>query len=407
MPRSLWALCLLVVLSGCSSVKEGLKPVELTDFDEQTQFLKVWSKTVGEGQDARYARLQPLLYKDVLYVVDVVGQVQAINADTGKRLWKAALDVTVGGGVGMAQDTLLIGTLSGEVIALNLADGTEKWRTQLSSEVLCAPEGNTDRVIVQTIDARVFGLNLQDGKIEWSYDHTAPILTVRAQAAPVIVDDVAYIAFDNGQLQAFSVANGQLRWTARIGQPKGKTDIERLVDSDTSPLVKGPFVYGAGFQSRVVAINRGSGRLNWAQDVSTYHPIVEANGKIIVVDEESHLHAFDAATGAVSWVSDVLHRRALGAPGVLGGRVVVTDFEGVMHAFDIETGTLMARKRADVAKVVAMPITHNNTLYILDTKGVLRAVRFADVEPEVNEEGDTSSTPKANRRRSKIGHHKR
>lgn len=392
----LWLGCIvgLLLLTGCSKVKENLKPVELTEFKTTVHFKKAWSKSIGKGQDDRYERLTPLLHNNTLYVVDVTGDLYAVDPDTGKTRWRVATDSQIGGGVGYAENTLLLGTLKGEVLALAESNGELKWRTQISSEVLSSPSGNGEVVVAQAIDGRVFALNLADGQIRWSYDHTVPVLTLRAQASPVVVEQNAYVAFDNGQILAFNSSTGQLRWSARVGQPKGKTDIERLVDSDTTPIVSGPFVYGAGFQSRVVAINRGTGRLNWAQEVSTFHHMIEAAGKIVVVDEDSHIKVFDAATGALSWESDKLHRRAISAPGVVDDKVVVVDFEGYIHALDINSGEFVARSNIQSPTVYAQPITHNKRFILVDRRGKVSAFSFFDsAQTRIDQNGNPVRKP--------------
>lgn len=406
MPRLLFGCMiagLVLIAGGCSKVKENLKPAELTEFEATAKFKKVWRKELSQGQDSRYARLTPLLHESLLYVVDVEGHLYAVDALTGKTEWTVKLKTDIGGGVGYAKDTLLVGTLKGEVIALNIADGSEKWRTELSSEVLSSPSGNDEVVVTKTIDGRVFALNLSDGSIRWSYDHPVPVLSLRAQASPVVQEQNAYVAFDNGQIMAFNASTGQLRWSARVAQPKGKTEIERLVDVDSTPVVSGPFVYGAGYQGRIVAINRGTGRINWAQDNSTYLQIVEYDGKIVVVDHESHIKAFDASTGTLAWESDKLHRRSVSVPGVLFNRVVVTDYEGFIHALDLNTGEFVARSDIQSAPVYAQPITFDNKIYMLDKSGKLSVYQFSDSPKPEGEEESSNKQPT----RGRLGTYKR
>ncbi len=381
MPRVvLGALVVLVALSGCSDVKENLRPVPLESFVPSGKFDLLWSKPVGKGQDARYARLEPIIDQGVIYTVDVKGRVVATDAENGKRLWKYSVNEAIGGGVGTVDDTLLLGTLQGQVIALSSKDGQELWRANLSSEVVSTPLGDDGVVIAQAIDGRLFALDSTDGSIKWSYDHPVPVLTLRAQAAPVVTDGVAYVAFDNGQLMAFDSETGKLRWSARVGQPKGKTEIERLVDVDTSPVVKGPFVYSAGYHGKVVAVNRGSGRLNWAQNVSTYHNLVVADGKVGVVDEDSHVSVYDAATGSTLWTSDQLHRRDLSAPAIFKNTIVTVDYQGALHALDLETGQFVARTAIASVQVKSQPIVYHETLYILGEDGQMQALNMTPVE---------------------------
>ena len=56
--------------------------------------------------------------------------------------------------------------------------------------------------------------------------------------------------FDSGKLIAFNPENGSLIWEARMALPKGRTDLERMVDIDGSPLLQGDVIYAVTYQGR-------------------------------------------------------------------------------------------------------------------------------------------------------------
>src|SRR5690606_20137661 len=122
--------------------------------------------------------------------------------------------------VGISAGVGFVGTLDGRVIAFDLADGQQKWQAKASSEVLAIPQSNGEVVITQAIDGRVFAFALKDGRQLWTYDHPVPVLSLRSNASPLILGDVAIVAFDTGQLLSFDCSSGQLRWSARVGQPQ-------------------------------------------------------------------------------------------------------------------------------------------------------------------------------------------
>lgn len=377
------ACCGGMLLSGCSSVKEELKPVKLEPIRASYLLTSSWSRTTGEGQDARYARLQPALLDGVIYTVDVEGLIAAWNAETGKRLWKNKLKTAIGSGVGVAAGTGFVGTLDGRVIAFDLSNGQRKWEAAASSEIMATPQSNGEQVITQAIDGRVFAFDIADGRQLWNYDHPVPVLSLRSNAAPLISGNSALIAFDNGQILNFDCATGQLRWSARVGQPQGKTELERLVDVDAAPLEFGPYIYGAGYNSRLTAIAKGTGRVAWAQEISTAQNIAAADNKILVSDVNSHVKAFDALNGAPLWENDKLHRRGISAPAVYGDMVVVVDQQGYLHGLSLQDGTMVARTRVGEEPVLTQPFALNDTLYVLDKDGVLTAFTAQIVDKDM------------------------
>lgn len=370
------ALLAASTLGGCSSVKEELKPAKLSPIAAQYKLVEQWQRNTGAGQDARYQRLQPALLDGVFYVVDIEGQVSAWDAETGKRLWRNQLDMPIGGGIGVIDGVGFVGTLDGRVVAVNLDDGSVKWQAKTSSEVVSTPQANSDVVIAQAIDGRLFAFAVEDGEQRWSYDHAVPILSLRSNSAPLLVEDNVYVAFDNGQLLSFKAANGQLRWSERVAQPQGKTELERLVDLDTAPIEQGPYVFAAGYNARLVAVSKGSGRIAWGQDVSTANNIAAGEGFIVVTNADSHIMAFDADDGSLVWQNDELHRRGVTAPAVLQDVVIAVDGEGYIHGLSASEGKLIARGRASREAVLAQPLVYNNTVYVLDIDGRFTAYQL-------------------------------
>lgn len=383
--RTLIAVCCFAFFStGCSSVKEELKPVKLESIEARYKFVPNWSRDTGAGQDARYARLQPGYADDVLYVTDIKGAISAWRTSDGKRLWKNKLNAAIGSGIGVAANLGFVGTLDGRVIAFSLVDGSIKWEAKTSSEVMASPQSDGQVVITHAIDGRVFAFAFEDGRQLWTYDHPVPVLSLRSNAAPLISQGSAMVPFDNGQVLSFDLTTGQLRWSARVGQPQGKTELERLVDVDSALLEMGPYVYGAGYNGRLVAIAKGPGRIAWAQSVSTAQNIAGANNQIFVSDADSHVRAFDALNGTLNWENAKLHRRGISAPAAFDGLAVVVDEEGYMHGLSIEDGTLIARTQIGTAPVYAQPLVVGDSLYLLDEEGVLHSYGKQEVDPETS-----------------------
>src|SRR5690606_13926395 len=106
------------------------------------------------------------------------------------------------------------------------AEGRVLWEANVSSEILAAPESNGKVGVTPAIEGRLFAFDAADGARIWSYDHPTPVLSLRSNASPLMVEDAVYVGFDNGQLLRFDSSNGQMRWSARVGQPQGKTEIE-------------------------------------------------------------------------------------------------------------------------------------------------------------------------------------
>ncbi len=370
----------LLLATACSPVKKELKPVKLEKLEPSYSFKREWSKKVGSGRDERYVRLQPYIENGVVYTVDPKGRVTALDAANGNLLWQTELAAEVSGGVGNGGELVLVGGLQGEVYALDKSEGRVLWQSRVSSEILAAPESNGKVVVTPAIDGRVFAFDAADGAQIWSYDHPTPVLSLRSNASPLMVGNAAYLGFDNGQLLRFDSSNGHLRWSARVGQPQGKTEIERLVDVDTTPIAIGPLIYTASVNGRLVAVNPSNGRITWAQELSTHHNIGHLNGNIAVTTDNGHVKLFDARAGTELWQNEKLHRRETGAPVVMEEMVLVTDHEGYLHGLSIDSGELVARRKLG-SRASAQPLVAEGVIYIYDDNGRLAAYSLKPEKP--------------------------
>ncbi len=372
-----------VLLTGCSWIRGGESnlepPEELTAFTPTAAVTELWSANAGSGPGKRYLILSPAINNETVYTSDINGRVNAFNARTGKRIWRVDLAQPITAATGSGDDLLLFGTRKGEVIALQKENGKQRWTATVSSEILAPPAAQAGIVVVQTVDGKIFGLSAKDGKSLWLQERTEPALTLRGTAAPVIVNDMVLAGFANGKLTAVNLNDGRLLWETTIAEPRGRNEIERLVDVDASPLVYGNVVYAAAYQGRIVAINLESGRIIWSRDTSTYSAMDKDNANLYVTDEQGNIFALDLRTGASSWEQRKLFGRTPSSPTAIGNYVAVGDFEGYVHLLSKQDGAFAVRYKVGGDPIKAKPLAglqgQENILYVLDQDGDLTALR--------------------------------
>jgi outer membrane protein assembly factor BamB len=395
---SRWIIILgLVALSGCSwfSKKTGNEPMDLVDFEETIKMDKVWKRSIGEGQSEGFTSLVPALDAGTIYAVDYEGLIVALNAETGKKRWKRKVNqqqqgawgwvksiftsadpnYQIDGGIAAEHGLLLVSTYAGEVLALAQDTGDELWRTQLTGEVFAAPHTNGSVVVAQTTNGKLFGLDAKTGKQLWFYENPPPVLTLRGTASPIVTDTAVYAGFSNGRLMAFNPTNGLILWDQRVALPKGRSELERMVDIHSSPLINGGILYVGAYQGRIVALSRGTGSGIWAKDGSTSDNLAVGDGKLFVSDTEGKVIAFDANNGEVLWTNEKMLRRKLNGPQVFGNYLAVADFKGYLHILDQTTGEFAERIRVDRKGARAPMLTDGETLYIYTNRGKLIAYR--------------------------------
>ena len=370
-------LCGLVAACGKSTKRENIEPpAELVALTPTVNLSLAWSHNLGKGERRLGLRQQPASDGNRVYAADPKGVLQALDAGTGNLLWRVDTGLRLSSSVGLGEDTLVVGTLDGEVLAFNPGSGTERWRAKVSSEVLSAPVIGRGAAIVRAIDGRIFAFSITDGSRRWVYDHGTPALTLRGTSAPVLIEGLVLIGYDNGQMVLLRGDDGVQLWDQPVALGEGRTELDRMVDIDGELAYDRGEVYAAAFNSQVLGLALDGGRMLWNRELSSYGGVTLANDKLFVADRDGVLWALDRNSGGAMWKQDSLMHRWLTTPVVHGNLVAVGDVEGYVHWFDIETGAPAARQRLDKKPIRATPLVTGDILYAVSTDGKLGAYRY-------------------------------
>lgn len=378
--RSIFAIAVSVlIISGCSifSANDEIEPAKLEAFDQKVALTPVWSAKPVTNNNSYWSPLKMAASKYTVFAADHSGTVVALDADTGHEQWSVDLDLPISGGLGYGDQTVVLGTIEGQVYSLNAEDGTVLWSSSVSSEVLSTPSVNSDIVVAQSIDNRIFTFNAKTGEELWQHDAGAPILSVRGNSSSIIFKNTVIAAFDNGKLIAFNSDNGSLIWETRLAVPKGRTELERMIDIDGGPILVDDIIYSVSYQGRLGALTRGTGRNLWFQDGSSHYSPAYSNGKLFVTEAKNHtVKAFKAGSGQLLWSNDQLEYRELNAPLVFSDYVAVADAEGYLHLLDTETGAFVGRTKVDGSGVSAPLLVIDETLLIQSNNGSISAFKI-------------------------------
>ena len=378
--RSFFAIALSTALiSGCSvfSAKDEIEPAKLEDFDQKIELSRVWSAKPASSNNSYWSKLTMAVNEHTLFAADHSGTVVALEVDTGRQQWSIDLDLPISGGLGYGDQKVVLGTIEGQVYTLNAQDGSVLWSSSVSSEVLSTPSVNSDIVVAQSIDNRIYAFDAETGEELWQHDAGAPILSVRGNSSSMILNNMVIAAFDNGKLTAFNSENGSLIWETRLAVPKGRTELERMIDIDGEPILVGDIIYSVSYQGRLGALTRGTGRNLWFQDSSSHHSPAYSDGKLFVTEAKNHsVKAYKAGNGQLLWNNDQLAYRELNGPATFVNTIAVADAEGYLHLLDTETGVFVGRTKVDGSGVSAPLLVVGETLLVQSNNGSVSAFKI-------------------------------
>jgi outer membrane protein assembly factor BamB len=380
--RNLIVLCSIFIISSCSSM-DGLRfwksdeidpdePKELVAFSNQKNIVIEWKNSFkGENEIGNFL---PDFSAQNLFFSDASGNVSSINASTGDRNWSIELNFLASGtsaGFGL----VVVSDIDGNVIAVDQNDGSKLWSTNVKGEVLSKVAIDAKVVVVKTASGELLGLDRENGEILWSYRSKLPLLTVRGSSSPVIVDDLVYVSFDNGRLGVFELNSGFQVWDGAISYVKGVSELENLIDSDSSPVVDGGLIYTTNYQGNLNIFDTAQKRSVWSYETSSFYSPIVSRGMLTIVEANSGLRSFALKTLQESWTNDDYINRDLSNAVSYKGSLVVGDFEGYVHVIDTLNGKTIGRKKIS-RKPIKSILSRSDSLYIIDEAFNLHSINI-------------------------------
>jgi outer membrane protein assembly factor BamB len=297
-----------------------------------------------------------------------------MRIDDGKVVWKIDAGMPLSGGVGADDRLAIVGSPKGDVLAFASADGKLLWKAKATSEVLAPAALGDGVVVVRSGDNRLAAFDAQDGRRKWIYQRPVPALALRTTSGPIIDGKYVFAGFPGGKLIAVSTSNGAAVWEGTVALPKGVTELDRVADITSSPVISGRLICAVAFQGRVACFELGSGAQAWVRDMSSAVGLSIDGRSLFVTDDKGAVHALDVASGASLWKQDKLSMRQVTAPVVRRGLVAVADVKGIVHFMGRDDGAFTARQTTDGDPVIVPLQLQGSSIIVQTSSGSIYAI---------------------------------
>ncbi|MBI1835321.1 MAG: outer membrane protein assembly factor BamB [Burkholderiales bacterium] len=366
------------LVSACSTLsslnpfaKEDTKnqPAALQTFTPAMAVKQSWTAQVGAAGEYAF---NPALVDKSIYAAAEDGTIVKLNAENGQVIWKSKTELSLTAGVAANDKVVAVVGQKGMLYAYDV-QGKLRWQKQVSSEVLATPAVSDKLVIVHSIDNRIQAFDLESGENKWIVERPLPILTLRIVTGLTIKDQFVFVTSPGGKLLSIALQNGGLRWEASAAEPKGATELERIVDMSGAPALVGTTVCASTFQGKVACFDADNGSAKWNKPLSSEVGVAVDERFTFAADNEGNVFAYALAGGASVWKNDKFRNRGLTTPTSFGLAAVVGDKLGYVHFLSREDGALMARMPTDGSKIIAAPLIAGNQLITQTKAGALVA----------------------------------
>jgi outer membrane protein assembly factor BamB len=368
--RAACAATLAIGLAGCSMLPnlpffggaEKPKPAELPPNAALIAVRPAWTARVGEVN----LPLTVNVSGTTVGVASSDGTVAAIDAATGRDLWRTSVKAPLAAGIGSDGKLTAVVTRANELVALSA--GTEAWRQKLGAVAYAAPFVAGGRVFVLTADRAVSAFDGQTGRKLWTQQRPGEPLVLRHAGVILAVGDTLVVGL-SGRMAGLDPLTGSVRWEAPLATPRGINDVERLVDLVGSVSRVGNVVCARAFQANVGCVDAGRGTVLWSKPANGAEGVHGDDKLVFGSEADGKVVAWRRESGERAWVTDKLQYRGLSAPLALGRSVVVGDNTGLVHMLSREDGSPLNRLTTDGSPIVAAPVVAGNTLVVVTRNG--------------------------------------
>jgi outer membrane protein assembly factor BamB len=258
--------------------------------------------------DGALLEFPPVIYHEVMFLIDDDASAKAINVKTGKVIWERKLGE-------LAAASPVVAGKQGEVLMPTLSTNGH------------APGSGG-----------FFALSMKTGKIIWKRPVGAG-----SETSPIVSGRTVYYGDGAGNLYARDVVNGHLDWAYHAaGAIKG------------GPALVGGVLYFGDYAGRVYAVRASNGHQVWATSTDGAHfgfgsgqfyttPAV-AYGRVYMGNTDGFVYSFGARNGKLAWATHtggyVYASAAVADPKGVGPTVYVGSYDENFYAFNARSGAI-------------------------------------------------------------------
>jgi outer membrane protein assembly factor BamB len=372
---ALAAAMVVGLLGGCSTFSslfsaEKPKPKELEPIVAPITVRPVWNQRLSAVQFP----LTVAVNGNVLTLAASDGSVLAMEAESGRVVWRADVGAKISAGVGSDGTLAAVVTRDGELVALE--GGRVKWKKVVGVRVATAPLVAGGRIFVLGVDRTIHAFDASDGIKLWQVQRPGDALTL-SQTGVIVAFKNTLVVGQGPRMAGFDPVTSSLRWEAPLGSPRGANEVERLADLIGPVVRSGDLICARSFQAAVGCVDAQLGNVAWTKNVGGTDAINGDAELLFGADASDRINAWRTPTGDTAWTSESLMFRGLGPPGVVGQSVVFGDASGTLHWFSRAKGESQARVTTDGSAIATPPVSVGGVLVVVTRGGGVFAFRPA------------------------------
>ena len=352
---------------------------------------KVWTARVAGSSNRMRLAASPVVGGGKLFAEGTDGVIVAFDNKTGARLWtrgdgdmtKDQAPSAFGGGVSYEAGKLYATNGVGEVKALDAETGEVIWKVKPSGPLRGSPTIAFGEIFVMTQDNQLIALKSEDGSLIWDESGSNTQSGVFGVAAPAAGQGTIVAGYSSGELSAYRYENGRVLWSDALARTNISTTVGTITDIDADPIIDSGRVYALGQGGRMAAYELATGQRIWELNLAGISTPAIAGEWIFTLTDDARLLAISRTSGRVRWISQLQRYKDeedkkgpifWTGPVLAGGHLWVASSRG--EVWKVSAGEGSAQLFADVGQPVSLaPVVADGMLFLLDDSGTIHAWR--------------------------------
>jgi len=293
-----------------------------------------------------------------------------------------------------AQGNVYVGSFDGNLYAVNATTGAKVWSFATGGNIYCTPAFAQGNVYFGSYDGNVYAVNAKTGALVWSYP-----TGIAVQNSPTVANGVVYIAANFSNLLALNATTGALLWSfGASGSIAGQVALaDGLVylNSGTNLYAinpsNGSTVWTGGISGGLLGtpvVSQGIVFFDWQTDFAfaalnafngnniwlgnfTANSFSASNGVLYTVSENI-VAANNARSGGTNIWAFMAGATVNSTPAIANGVVYVGSDDANLYALDAATGNFLWSFNTGGA-IDTSPVVANGVVFAVPGDGNLYA----------------------------------
>ncbi|MDB5442384.1 MAG: enzyme repeat domain protein, partial [Phenylobacterium sp.] len=361
-----------------------------------------WRRNVGQGSsNAIHVTGTPVVAAGRIYTLDAEAGVSAHDAKTGAEIWRANLRPSdnrrdresFGGGVAFNDGKLYVTSGYRFVAAVDAASGKLLWRTRTEEPIHAAPTVAAGRVMAVALDNSMLTFDAATGAAGWTYQALSEPARILAASSPAVSGDTVVASFGSGEVVALRIANGNDLWDEALSRASRTSALSEIRDVPGRPVIYRGDVYAVSHSGVFAATDLRTGQPRWTLPVVGITTPLPAGDVVYVVSKIGQVICASRETGQIYWMHDLnegyvpksrggfwgiggtkMPKPVWSSPLMSNNRLLLVGSSGQLVALNAKTGAVEKRLELGGPALIG-PIAAGDAVYVLTDNAELIALR--------------------------------